>query len=308
MKILITGNCGFIGQNLVRLYRGIHDFVGLDKLGYASNMEAMKLCPTWKMDLAFDDLNPVFNQKFDAILHCAAESHVDNSINSPSPFIYSNYIGTFKILEMAKRFKIKFVYVSTDEVMGDLNPGDPPFSNPYSIKPSSPYSASKAAADCLVSSYHKTYNMDTIIVRPCNNYGPFQFDEKFIPVIIKNALNNSPIPLYGDGLNMREWIHVYDNCDGIMSALCNGKSGEIYNLGSGEEITNLELIKIILNHLNKPESLIKFVEDRKGHDRRYFMDSSQSYKDLMWNPKTKFINGIKETVEWYENIWRKNDN
>jgi len=301
MKILITGNCGFIGQNLVRLYKEEHDFIGIDKLGYASDINAMKLCPTWKLDLAVDNLDSVFKLKFDAIIHCAAESHVDNSINSPEPFIYSNYIGTFKLLEMARKHKIRFVYISTDEVMGDLNPEDSPFSDPYRIKPSSSYSASKAAADCLVSSYYKTYNMDVVTVRPCNNYGPFQFFEKFIPVVIVNALKNNNIPLYGDGLNMREWIHVKDNCNGIMSTLYRGRAGEIYNLGSGEEITNLELIKIILKCLNKNESLIKFVEDRKGHDRRYFMDSNKSYEVLKWNPKIKLENGIKETIEWYKN-------
>ena len=304
MKILITGNCGFIGQNLVRLYNDRHDFIGVDKLGYASDINAMKLCPTWKFDLANDDLTPIFKKNFDAIIHCAAESHVDNSINSPEPFIYSNYVGTFKLLEMARKHKIRFIYISTDEVMGDLSLEGPPFSNPYNIRPSSPYSASKAAADCLVSSYHKTYNMDVVIVRPSNNYGPFQFIEKFIPVVIISALKNNTIPLYGDGLNMREWIHVYDNCDGIMSALYRGKSGEIYNLGSGEEITNLDLIKIILNYFGKSENLIKFVEDRKGHDRRYFMDSSKSYDDLKWKPKIKLIDGIKNTIDFYKNNWR----
>lgn len=301
MKILLTGNCGFIGQNLVKLYSNKHEFIGLDKLGYASDIGAAKLCPTWILSTAFDDLDPVFKHtKFDAIINMAAESHVDNSIASPEPFMYNNFIGTFRLLEMARKYNIKnFLQIGTDESYGDLQPNDPPFSNNHLLKPSSPYSASKTSADLLVLSYNRTYGMNTIITRSCNNYGPFQYEEKLIPVIIINALKNKEIPIYGNGLNQREWIYVDDNCHGIMSALINGKSGGIYNIGSGIEKTNIDLVKQILAIMDKPEALIKFVSDRPGHDLRYAMDSGESKTDLKWDISTKLEDGLKMTVNWF---------
>lgn len=307
MKILLTGNCGFIGQNFVRLFNKDHTIIGLDKMGYASDKSAAKLCPTWAMDFSKDNLEQVFNHiKFDAIIHMGAESHVDNSINSPEQFMYSNYIGTFNLLEMAKKYKLRFLFIDTDEVYGDLSLTDAPFSDYNNLKPSSPYSASKAAAGLLVMSYHRTYGVDTVITRSCNNYGPFQYKEKFLPVVILNALNNIQIPVYGRGSNVREWIFVEDNCYGIMNVLQNGESGGIYNIGSGMEKSNLEMVKQILILMNKSENLIKFVEDRKGHDLRYAMDSSKMLNELKWEAKTHLINGLQKTIDWYiknQNYW-----
>jgi dTDP-glucose 4,6-dehydratase len=309
MKLLVTGNCGFIGQNFVRIYKHEHEIFGIDKLGYASDKNASKLCCQYYFDICDIDKSNIPTD-FDAIINFAAESHVDNSIKSPEPFVYSNIIGTFKLLEFAKKYNIpKFVQISTDEVNGDLKPDELPFSDFYKLKPSSPYSASKASADCLVNSYHKTYGLHTIITRSCNNYGPYQYKEKLIPVVINNALNDKPIPLYGDGLNVREWMYVKDNCKGIMAALLNGKSGEIYNLGSGLEYSNKDLINNILTLMNKPLSLIQFVEDRKGHDRRYALNSYKSYKKLKWGPIITLHTGLNRTIKWFKNnsnYWEEN--
>lgn len=301
MKILLTGNCGFISQNLVRLYRNEHQFVGVDKMGYAADPKAAKLCPTWQIDTAHDDLEPIFkHERFDAIINAAAESHVDNSILSPELFMHSNFLGTFRMLEMARKYKVpKFLQVSTDEVYGDLQLDDPPFSNDFLIRPSSPYSASKASADLLVLSYSRTYGINTVITRSCNNYGPFQYKEKFIPVVITRALNNQDIPVYGNGSNCREWIFVDDNCCGLMAALEKGSG--IFNIGSGIEKSNINLVKQILSIMGKPESLIKFVEDRKGHDLRYAMDSTKSLRYLDWQANVHLDNGLKKTVNWYIN-------
>jgi dTDP-glucose 4,6-dehydratase len=308
MKLLVTGNCGFIGQNFVRMYRQQHTIIGIDKLGYASDKNASHLCYQYHSDICDIDKCDIPTD-FDAIINFAAESHVDNSIASPEPFIYSNVLGTFKLLEVARNHNIpKFVQISTDEVNGDLKPNDLPFSDFYKLKPSSPYSASKASADCLVYSYHKTYGMHTIITRSCNNYGPYQYKEKLIPVVIKNALSDKPIPLYGDGLNVREWMYVEDNCKGIMAAFLNGESGGIYNLGSGLELNNKDLINSILSLMDKPLSLIQYIEDRKGHDRRYALNSYQSYKQLKWGPIVAHYEGLNRTIKWFEdnpNYWEK---
>ena len=306
MKLLLTGHCGFIGQNFVRLYADEHEIVGIDKMGYASDKDALSLCVSYQEDIAAQGFIKKFERicsahgPFDAIINFAAESHVDNSIKSPRTFVDSNIIGTFNMLEIARHYKIaRFLQVGTDEVYGDLRPNDPPFSNLYEMKPSSPYSASKAAADMLVMSYCRTYGLDGIITRSCNNYGPHQYHEKLIPVVITKALKNQPIPVYGDGSNMREWIYVDDNCRGIMAALINGKSKQIYNLGSGIEKTNLDLVKEILFHLDRPPTLIEMVEDRKGHDFRYFLDSQNSYSELSWDIQTDFSDGIRATIEHY---------
>jgi len=307
MKLLVTGNCGFIGQNFVRLYRGQHQIIGFDMLGYAHDPNAVDLCDTYPEPLCRLRSMPDMPTDFDAVIHFAAESHVDNSIASPGPFISSNIGGTFQVLEFVREHNIpRLLHISTDEVYGDLEVNDPPFSDYYQMKPSSPYSASKAAADMLVMAYHRTYGLNTTIVRPCNNYGPYQYKEKFIPVIVSNALKDNEIPLYGTGLNIREWMFVEDNCRGIMAALKNGKGGEIYNLGSGAEITNKDLIHMILDIMDKPLSLIKHVEDRKGHDKRYALDSSKSYNELNWKPQISLSEGIQKTVDWYiknDNYW-----
>ena len=308
MNILITGHCGFIGQNFVKLYHKEHQIVGVDKMGYASDRSAAKYCAAhYEIDISSPDFEDMFDSinnqhgPFDTIINFAAESHVDNSIKRPEVFIHSNIVGTFNLLEAARKHNIsKFLQIGTDEVYGDLQPDDLPFSNPHEMKPSSPYSASKAAADLLALSYHRTYGMNIIITRSCNNYGPHQHKEKFIPVIITKILNNESIPVYGTGLNMREWIYVDDNCEGVMQALLKGRPGTVYNLGSGYEETNLNLVKTILSELGKPASFIKMVEDRKGHDFRYFLDSEKSYQELGWKPRTSFSEGIKKTIEYYE--------
>jgi dTDP-glucose 4,6-dehydratase len=290
------------------MYHKQHQIVGIDKMGYASDKEAANFCTKhFELDIArsgfeaiFDDINEQYGP-FDAIVNFAAESHVDNSIKSPDVFIQSNIIGTFNLLEAARKHNVKkFIQIGTDEVYGDLMPDDPPFPDLHIMKPSSPYSASKASADLLALSYHRTYGLDVVVTRSCNNYGPYQHGEKFIPVIITKALNDETIPVYGTGLNMREWIYVEDNCEGVMKAVLNGASGSIYNLGSGEEKTNLDLVREILSNMGKPLSLIEMVEDRKGHDFRYFLDSDISYDELDWKPDTEFSKGIRETIDHYE--------
>ncbi len=303
MRILVTGNGGFIGQNFVRMYRGTHDILGVDAMRYASDERAMGLGKSLLGDIA----DPVFLRRvfegcgpFDAIVNFAAESHVDNSIRSPRPFVVSNFMGVFELLEKAREHGVRrFLQVGTDEVYGDLMPGDPPFSDLHKLKPSSPYSASKAAADMLVLSYGRTYGMDVVVTRSCNNYGPYQYKEKFLPVVILNALDDRPIPVYGTGLNQREWIFVEDNCRGIMAALESGKPGGIYNLGSGVEAANIDMVGKILDMLGKPRSLISFVEDRKGHDFRYFLDSSVAEFELGWRAQTPLDDGLAATVEWF---------
>lgn len=303
MKILVTGNCGFIPQTFVRLYRDYHDIVGIDAGRYASDPRACALCPTVSGDIANPEcLEELFDRygTFDAIIHMAAESHVDNSIKSPRQFMTSNFLGTFELLEQARIHGVaRFLFVSTDEVYGDLKPGDAPFSDPYRLKPSSPYSASKTAADVLVQAYGKTYGMDVVITRSSNCYGPYQYKEKFLPVVILNALNDRPIPVYGTGLNQREWIFVEDNCRGIMAALERGKPMGIYNLGSGTEARNIDMVEMILDMMGKPHSLITFVEDRKGHDFRYFMDSSVAASELGWCAVTPLDDGLRRTVKWF---------
>ena len=311
MRLLVTGNCGFIGQNFVRLLGDNHEIIGFDKLDYASDKLAANLCPTFIGDLANKNhVEEVFRRyEFDAIINFAACSHVDNSIKSPEPFIYSNYVGTFNLLEAARKHNVwRYLQVSTDEVAGDLQPNDPPFSDVNILKPSSPYSASKASADLLVLAYHRTYGMRTIITRSCNNYGPYQYKEKLLPIVILNAINDKPIPVYGTGENMREWIHVLDNCEAIELALINGKPGKVYHIGSGVEYKNIELIKKILSIMGKPESLITFVEDRKGHDLRYALDCTE-LKKIHWSGGIMSIDrGLEDTIEWYmenQNYWEQ---
>ena len=314
MKLLVTGHCGFIGQNFAKMYYQQHQIFGIDKMGYASDKNASQFCEKhFELDISSDNFQFEFDKinndygPFDAIINFAAESHVDNSIESPNVFVQSNIVGTFNLLEVAKKHKInKFLQIGTDEVYGDLMPEDPPFSNINEMKPSSPYSASKAAADLLALSYYKTYGMNVIITRSCNNYGPHQYFEKLIPVIITKALQDKPIPVYGTGQNMREWIHVKDNCEGVMQALIKGRPGMVYNLGSGDEKTNLEVVKQILNVLDKPTTLIEMVEDRKGHDFRYFLDSEASYEELNWKPEISFSQGIRNTIDYYVSLGEEN--
>jgi len=303
MKILVTGNAGFIGQNFVRMFADEHYIVGVDKMGYASDPDALWVVPTFMADISNAALmERVFSMtRPDAVINFAAESHVDRSIQDADPFVRSNIIGTHVLLEMSVRFGVgRFMQVSTDEVYGDLQPDDPPFSNPHLLKPSSPYSASKAAADMLVLAWHRTHDLDVVITRTCNNYGPYQFPEKLIPVVVHSIMRDEKIPVYGAGKNIREWIHVRDNCRAINEVLLAGRSGGIYNIGSGDELTNLDLVKTILNIMGKPESLISFVPDRKGHDLRYALNSDLTREETGWKPEISLVAGLEETIQWYK--------
>jgi dTDP-glucose 4,6-dehydratase len=241
----------------------------------------------------------VMKAGFDAVVNFAAESHVDRSIMGAMEFVNTNVQGTAVLLEAAKRHGVKrFLQVSTDEVYGSLA-AEGSFREDTPLHPNNPYSATKAAADHLALAYHHTFDMNVVITRSSNNYGPYQFPEKFIPLLIANALEDKPIPVYGDGLQVRDWLHVEDNCLGILAALEKGGSGEVYNLGGGNERTNISVVKEILALLKKPESLIQFVKDRPGHDRRYAIDASKAARELAWKPRVTFLDGLKRTVDWY---------
>ena len=236
----------------------------------------------------------------DYIINFAAESHVDRSIDNPSVCCNTNIFGTQTLLNVARKHKIKkFIQISTDEVYGSLGFDDPAFTETTSLSPNSPYSASKASADLLVKAYYKTFDLPINITRSSNNYGPYQFPEKLIPLMIHNALNDKPLPVYGEGINIRDWIHVKDNCEAILQVLNNGKIGEIYNIGGDSELKNIDLVKKILKILDKPDSLITFVKDRPGHDLRYAMNHEKITKTLKWEPKINFDEGLELTVKWY---------
>lgn len=309
--ILITGGAGFIGANFTSylLKHSNYYITNVDSLTYASNREAIKRFEKLSQyrflhrDIGNEqDLDAIFDQKYAAIINFAAESHVDRSIVDAAPFIRTNIHGTFNLLQAVLNGKaMKMIQISTDEVYGSLQLTDPPFTEETPIAPNNPYSASKASADLLVRSYFNTHQLPLIITRCSNNYGPIQNTEKFIPKIISNALKNIDIPVYGDGLNIRDWIYVEDHCRAIKMVLENGVHGEVYNIGGFEEKTNLEVIQIILNKLKKSDDLIHFIEDRKGHDRRYSMDSEKIARELGWKPLVSFSEGIDRTIEWYKN-------
>ena len=314
-KVLVTGGAGFIASNflhyMVNKYPN-YSFVCLDALTYAGNYNNLKPIENKenfkfvKGDITDRELiDKLFEQeKFDWVVNFAAESHVDNSIKNPSIFLTTNIIGTQVLMDASRKYGVeRYHQVSTDEVYGDL-PLDRPdllFTENTPIHTSSPYSSSKASADLLVGAYHRTFGLPTTISRCSNNYGPYQFPEKLIPVVISKALNDEPIPVYGRGENVRDWIHVHDHNVGVDMILHSGKVGEIYNLGGRSERTNLEVVKTILKHLNKPETLITYVTDRPGHDLRYAIDSTKAERELGWNRTYKFEDGIKETIEWYIN-------
>lgn len=307
-KILVTGGAGFIGSNflkyMVNKYPN-YDFINLDALTYCGNLENLSDIEDYnnytfvKGDIRDASLVDKLVSDVDYIVHFAAESHVDRSIEDPGIFIKSNILGTQILLDAAKKYDIKkYLQVSTDEVYGSLGP-EGYFTEETPLQANSPYSASKAGADLMVRAYHNTFNLPINITRCSNNYGPYQFPEKLIPLMISNALEDKELPIYGDGKNIRDWLHVYDHCTAIDLVLHKGKSGEVYNIGGHNEKSNIEIVKLILKELNKPESLIKFVSDRLGHDRRYAIDSSKIRKDLGWKPKYNFETGIVETINWY---------
>ncbi|WP_394861921.1 dTDP-glucose 4,6-dehydratase [Paraclostridium bifermentans] len=313
-KILITGGAGFIGANLVKYmidkYKN-YKVVNLDLLTYAANLNNLKDIERnsnykfIKGDIANREF--VFklfkDEKFDIVINCAAESHVDRSITEPGIFIKSNVVGTQVLLDACREYSVgRFHQVSTDEVYGDL-PIDNPnllFKEDSIIRPSSPYSASKASADLLVNSYYRTYNTPITISRCSNNYGPFQHNEKLIPLMISKILKNEKLPVYGDGRNIRDWLHVYDHCIAIDLIVHKGKVGEVYNIGGNCELSNIEIVKFLLKNLNKNEDLITFVKDRPGHDLRYAVDSSKIERELGWDRKYNFSYGIIETINWYK--------
>ncbi len=309
MRILVTGGCGFIGSNFIRLILSKHPYeiVNLDKLTYAGNLENLKdiegdsRYSFIKGDIADQKLiEHIFDTSaIDAVINFAAESHVDRSIMYPDEFIKTNINGTFNLLEIAKKKGIKlFIQISTDEVYGSLGK-EGKFRETTPLAPNSPYSASKASADMLAMAYFKTFKMPVIITRCSNNYGPFQFPEKLIPLMISNALEDIQLPVYGDGLNVRDWIHVSDHCEAIDALFHKGVPGNVYNIGGESEKTNIEIVKLILNVLGKPHSLIKYVTDRPGHDRRYAIDSTKIKNELNFRNLINFDKGMEDTVKWY---------
>lgn len=313
MKILVTGGAGFIGGNFVHYMLGKYpedQIVCVDCLTYAGNMET--LAPVmdnpnftfYKTDITDrDEIDKVFDkERPDIVVNFAAESHVDRSIEDPGVFLNTNIIGTQTLMDASRKYGVKrYHQVSTDEVYGDL-PLDRPdlfFTEETPIHTSSPYSASKASADLLVQAYYRTYQLPVTISRCSNNYGPYHFPEKLIPLMIANALNDKPLPVYGEGLNVRDWLYVEDHCRAIDLIIRNGKVGEVYNIGGHNEMKNIDIVKIICKALGKPESLITYVTDRKGHDMRYAIDPTKIHNELGWLPETMFADGIQKTIKWY---------
>lgn len=305
----ITGGAGFIGLNFVKLLLQETDvrLTVFDKLTYASHPEEMdellKLSHFRFIqgDITLQhELDQAFDEVYDAIIHFAAESHVDRSIESAEPFIQTNVLGTYRMLEAVLKGKAKkLIHISTDEVYGDLELNDPAFTEQTPLSPNNPYSASKASSDLLVKSYIHTHQLPAMITRCSNNYGPHQHEEKLIPTIIRKAINGEKIPIYGDGQQIRDWLYVEDHARAVKQVLENGTAGQVYNIGGGNEKTNLDLTKTILTHLGISHDRIAFVEDRKGHDRRYAIDASKLKLELGWTQETSFEAGIEKTINWY---------
>ena len=308
MKLLVTGGAGFIGSEFIRLMmkrRDVERLINLDKLTYAGHLEGLRQFTSDKRYrfIRGDIANPILVERLmkdvTHVVNFAAETHVDRSIHDASPFLHTNIVGVQVLLEAAKKAKVKrYLQISTDEVYGSLSKG---FASETShLYPRSPYSASKAAADHLTLAYYHTHGLPVLITRAGNNYGPYQYPEKFLPLFITHGLTDQPLPLYGDGLNVREWLHVADHCLGIEKVLRKGRPGEIYNIGTGRGWTNIAVAKTLLRHLEKPESLIRFVPDRLGHDRRYAMSMAKIKRELGWSPVVRFEDGLQETIEWYK--------
>jgi dTDP-glucose 4,6-dehydratase len=321
MNILVTGGCGFIGSNFIRFVLETHQedsILNVDKLTYAGNPENLSdLADSPRYRFVWADISDaprmeaLLKEGIDAVVNFAAESHVDRSIQDPSAFIRTNINGTYVLLEGIRKLfpkkPIRFLHISTDEVYGSLGERGA-FTEETPLAPNSPYSASKTAADVMVRAYHRTYGLPVLITRCSNNYGPYQFPEKLIPLMISNALEDKELPLYGDGLHIRDWIYVEDHCRALDLVLREGRDGEVYNIGGQSERTNLSVAHAILDLLGKPRSLIRFVTDRPGHDRRYAIDFSKIRRELGWEPLRTFEQGIARTVEWYvthEPWWRK---
>lgn len=322
-RLLVTGGAGFIGSNFIHYWVENHPedrIVNLDALTYAGNLENLKgvdrlpgyrfvhgdICDAALVSRLFEE------ERIDTVVNFAAESHVDRSILGPETFIKTNVFGTFTLLEAARKAwdsdmtSCRFLHVSTDEVYGSLGPDDPPFTEKTPYAPNSPYSASKASSDHLVRAYFHTYGLPVITTNCSNNYGPYQFPEKLIPLVIINALEDKPLPVYGDGKNIRDWLHVEDHCNAIDVVLQRGATGETYNIGGGNEWTNIDIVKLVCNRLDEirpgkiPKSeLIEFIKDRPGHDRRYAIDASRIINELGWKPAYTFERGIVQTVDWY---------
>ncbi|MCH3909289.1 MAG: dTDP-glucose 4,6-dehydratase [Bacilli bacterium] len=314
MKFLVTGGAGFIGSNFLnKMVRKYPDdqWVCLDALTYAGNMESIEVLDYKNFKFVHENIinrNKIYKlfekEHFDYVINFAAESHVDRSVTNPGIFVHTNVVGTQVLLDACRKYGIKrYHQVSTDEVYGDLplEATNEFFKEDSPIKPSSPYSASKASADFLVLAYHRTFGLPVTISRCSNNYGPYQFPEKLIPLMIQRAQNNEPLPVYGKGLNVRDWLYVEDHCDAIDLIVRNGKDGNIYNVGGHNERNNIQVVKAILKALDKPESLIHYVTDRPGHDLRYAIDPSKIEKELGWSPTIKFDNGVKIVTNWYLN-------
>jgi dTDP-glucose 4,6-dehydratase len=311
-RVLVTGGCGFIGANFVRyLLETDHaiEITNVDALTYAGNpdnLAGLDAGPRYRFvqgDIAERSLvqKLVADGGFDAILNFAAESHVDRSISDAAPFLQTNVVGTQCLLDAARAANVpRYVQVSTDEVYGTLGPDDSPFSETTPLAPNSPYAASKAGADLLVRAAHHTFGLNTVTTRCSNNYGPYQFPEKLIPLFITNALAEIPLPVYGDGRQVRDWIHVLDHCRGVDAALRRGKAGEVYNFGGKSERYNIDVTRTILSLCGKRESLIRHVTDRLGHDRRYAIDCAKAEAELGWRPTVAFEKGLASTVAWYE--------
>ena len=308
MRILVAGGLGFIGTNFIKYLLSEDprvEIVNLDKVGFGSNpknLEDLMDLESYRFirgDISNPDLVNSLIRDVDAVVNFAAETHVDRSIKDPRSFVQSNILGTFTLLESIRNHNrlVNFVQISTDEVYGEIQRGS--FCELDRLNPSNPYSASKASADMLCLAYHRTYGLDVKITRCTNNFGPYQFPEKLIPKTIIRALKNLPVPIYGTGENVRDWIYVVDHCEAIRLVLEKGKAGEIYNISSGNEASNIEVVKKILQYLGRDEDLISFVEDRPGHDVRYSLDSSKIRSELGWKPRHTFYSALKETVRWY---------
>jgi dTDP-glucose 4,6-dehydratase len=315
LRLLVTGGAGFIGSNFVRFIIERHQdckIINLDKLTYAGDLENLAgLEDNPRHEFVQGDIcdaqvvGRILERGVDAIVNFAAESHVDRSILAASEFVRTNIQGTLILLEAARAHRIaRYIQVSTDEVYGSLG-ATGAFIESTPLAPNSPYAASKASADLLVRSFHHTYGLPALVTRCSNNYGPYQFPEKLIPLLVTNAMANLPLPIYGDGMNVRDWIHVRDHCAAIDKVLQHGKIGEIYNVGARQEMPNLDIVRLILKELGKGEDLITFVKDRPGHDRRYAIDSTKIERELGWRPEVPFAQGIKETIEWYRrnSVW-----